>query len=403
MQHIAERAKLFKGSPTLALVALAKDLKSQGHDVISLTVGEPDWPTFSQVSESGIEAIKSNYTKYTAAQGSVELRQQIAKWVEAGFKTKVTPAQIVVGPGAKFVIYSSLIALLNPGEEVILSAPYWVSYPSMIELAGGTPRVVMTTEKTQFKLLAEDLQKAITPKTKAFLFCSPSNPTGMMYTEKEIRDLAEVLKKNPHVVILADDIYNHLVFESQPQGVAPHLLHVAPELASRLISFNGGSKTFSMTGWRIGWATGPAEIIKAMADFQSQALGAPSSIAQYALEKTMMSCDSDIKNVNHLLRQRLRSAMDSFDKIPEFVVHEPQGAFYLWVDISKVLGRNFNGQLVKDSKQFCEILLNKFYVATVPGIECGVEGFMRLSFATSEENMNRAVARMRDFVDQLKA
>ncbi|MFN8945846.1 MAG: aminotransferase class I/II-fold pyridoxal phosphate-dependent enzyme, partial [Pseudobdellovibrionaceae bacterium] len=328
MQYLAERAKLFKGSPTLALVALAKDLKSQGHDVISLTVGEPDWPTFSQVSEAGIEAIKTNYTKYTAAQGSVELRQKIAQWTELDFKIKPTPAQIVVGPGAKFVLYSSFIAILNPGDEVVLAAPYWVSYPSMIELAGAKPKIVMTTEKTHFKLLAADLEKAITPKTKAFLFCSPSNPTGMMYTEKEIKDIAEVLRKYPNVMILADDIYNHLVFESQQ--VAPHLLHVAPELASRLVSFNGGSKSFSMTGWRIGWAVGPAEIVKAMADFQSQALGAPSSIAQYALEKTILNCDNDIKNVSHLLRQRLRSAMDAFDKIPEFIVHEPQGAFYLW-------------------------------------------------------------------------
>ncbi|MFN7905683.1 MAG: pyridoxal phosphate-dependent aminotransferase [Pseudobdellovibrionaceae bacterium] len=400
MQYLAERAKLFKGSPTLALVALAKDLKSQGHDVISLTVGEPDWPTFSQVSEAGIEAIKTNYTKYTAAQGSVELRQKIAQWTELDFKIKPTSAQIVVGPGAKFVLYSSFIAILNPGDEVVLAAPYWVSYPSMIELAGGKPKIVMTTEKTHFKLLAVDLEKAITPKTKAFLFCSPSNPTGMMYTEKEIKDIAEVLRKYPNVMILADDIYNHLVFESQQ--VAPHLLHVAPELASRLVSFNGGSKSFSMTGWRIGWAVGPAEIIKAMADFQSQALGAPSSIAQYALEKTILNCDNDIKNVSHLLRQRLRSAMDAFDKIPEFIVHEPQGAFYLWVDISKVLGKKINGEIVADSKKFCEVLLNRFFVATVPGIECGVEGFMRLSFATSEENMSRAVDRMRDFIDQLK-
>lgn len=400
MQYLAERAKLFKGSPTLALVALAKDLKSQGHDVISLTVGEPDWPTFSQVSEAGIEAIKTNYTKYTAAQGSVELRQKIAQWTELDFKIKPTPAQIVVGPGAKFVLYSSFIAILNPGDEVVLAAPYWVSYPSMIELAGAKPKIVMTTEKTHFKLLAADLEKAITPKTKAFLFCSPSNPTGMMYTEKEIKDIAEVLRKYPNVMILADDIYNHLVFESQQ--VAPHLLHVAPELASRLVSFNGGSKSFSMTGWRIGWAVGPAEIVKAMADFQSQALGAPSSIAQYALEKTILNCDNDIKNVSHLLRQRLRSAMDAFDKIPEFIVHEPQGAFYLWVDISKVLGKKINGEVVADSKRFCEVLLNRFFVATVPGIECGVEGFMRLSFATSEENMNRAVDRMRDLVDQLK-
>ena len=400
MQYLAERAKLFKGSPTLALVALAKDLKNQGHDVISLTVGEPDWPTFSQVSEAGIEAIKTNYTKYTAAQGSVELRQKIAQWTELDFKIKPTPAQIVVGPGAKFVLYSSFISVLNPGDEVVLSAPYWVSYPSMIELAGGKPKIVMTTEKTHFKLLAADLEKAITPKTKAFLFCSPSNPTGMMYTEKEIKDIAEVLKKHPNMVILADDIYNHLVFESHQ--VAPHLLHVAPELASRLVSFNGGSKSFSMTGWRIGWAVGPAEIVKAMADFQSQALGAPSSIAQYALEKTILNCDNDIKNVSHLLRQRLRSAMDAFDKIPEFIVHEPQGAFYLWVDISKVLGKKINREVVADSKKFCEVLLNRFFVATVPGIECGVEGFMRLSFATSEENMNRAVDRMRDFIDQLK-
>lgn len=398
-QHLASRAKALKGSPTLALVGVAKALVAQGHDVISLTVGEPDWNTFPKVSEAGMEAIRTNYTKYTPANGSMELRRQIAEQTKKDFNLPVDPSQIIVGPGAKFVLYSAFYTLLDQGDECLLFSPYWVSYPSMIELAGGVPRIVETTAATQFKLLAKDLDKAITPNTKAFLFCSPSNPTGMVYTRQELEDLAAVFRKHPHVFILSDDIYNHLMFSTNQ--IAPHLLHVAPDLASRLLSFNGGSKTYSMTGWRIGWAFGPTEVVKALGDFQSQALGAPSSIAQYALEKTLVHCEKEISQVNGMLKERMQMAMEAFRILPQFKVYEPQGAFYLWMDISAVLGKSFEGQPVKDSKTFCEILLHKFHVATVPGIESGCEGFMRLSFANDPTRFKEAVGRMKKFVDQL--
>ena len=398
-QFLADRAKALKGSPTLALVGIAKDLISRGHDVISLTVGEPDWNTFPAVSEAGIEAIKKNYTKYTPANGSIELRRQIVEQVSKDFGVSADPSQILVGPGAKFVLYSAFYVVLNQGDECLLFSPYWVSYPSMIELAGGVPRVVKTTAATQFKLIATDLEKAITPKTKAFLFCSPSNPTGMVYSKKELEDLAAVFRKHPQVFILSDDIYNHLMFSTNQ--IAPHLLHVAPDLAPRILSINGGSKTYSMTGWRIGWAFGSAEVIKALGDFQSQALGAPSSIAQYALQKSLLSCEADIREVNSMLKSRMLMAIEAFRILPEFKVYEPQGAFYLWLDISAVLGRFFHGQQVNDSKTFCEILLHKFYVATVPGIESGSEGFMRLSFANDPQRFKEAVSRIKNFVDQL--
>lgn len=397
--YLAQRAKALKGSPTLALVGIAKGLIAQGHDVISLTVGEPDWNTFPAVSQAGIDAIQKNYTKYTAANGSIELRKQIAQQTAIDLRVPVDPSQVSVGPGAKFVLYSAFYTLLDQGDECLLFTPYWVSYPSMIELAGGTPKIVETTAKTQFKLLAPDLEKAITPKTKAFLFCSPSNPTGMVYTEQELRDLADVFRRHPQVVILSDDIYNNLMFSTNK--IAPHLLHVAPDLASRLISFNGGSKTYSMTGWRIGWAFGPAEIIKAIGDFQSQALGAPSSIAQYALEKTLVECGPEISKVNIMLKERMESAMEAFKAIPQFKVYKPEGAFYLWMDISAVLGKSLKGQKVPDSKTFSEILLHQFHVATVPGIESGCEGYMRLSFAIDPKRMREAVERIKSFVDQL--
>lgn len=396
---LAKRASAIKGSPTLALVGIAKGLIAKGHDVISLTVGEPDWNTFPAVSQAGIEAIQKNYTKYTAANGSVELRNQIAKQTTKDLGLEFDANNISVGPGAKFVLYAAFYTLLDEGDECLLFSPYWVSYPSMIELAGGKSRILTTTAETNFKLLAADLDKAITPKTKAFLFCSPSNPTGMAYTEQELKDIAEVLRKHPQVVVLSDDMYNHLMFSTNK--IAPHLLHVAPDLANRVISFNGGSKTYSMTGWRIGWAVGPKEIVKAIGDFQSQALGAPSSIAQYALEKTLVECEPEIHKVNVMLNQRMVKAMENFKSIPQFKVYKPEGAFYLWIDVSAVIGKSYDGKVITDSKTLSEVLLYQLFVATVPGIECGSENFMRLSFAINEDRMAEAIQRMKKFVDAL--
>lgn len=396
---LSQRAANLKTSPTLALVAKAKELQAKGHDVISLTVGEPDWPTFPAAAEAGIDAIRSGFTKYTAASGTIELRKAIAAKLKQELGAEYGPSDVVVGPGAKFVIFSALQMLCDAGDEVILNTPYWVSYPTMIELAAGVPKIVECGEAENFKITAKQLDAAITPKTKAFLFCSPSNPTGLMYTAAELTALAEVLRKHPRVVILSDDIYNSLVFDGS--GLAPHLLKVAPDLKDRLVTINGGSKAYSMTGWRIGWAAGPTALIRAMGDYQSQATGAPSSIAQAAALVALQKCDEDVKKTAALLVRRRQSAMAAMETVPGMKTAMPDGAFYLWVNLKPLLGKTHEGVKVASDKEFCDILLNQYFVATVPGVECGSPGYMRLSFATSEEKMAAAAGRMREMVSKL--
>lgn len=399
MIQLSKRAQNLKPSPTLFLVAKAKELAAQGHDVLSLTVGEPDWGTFEAPAKAGIEAIEKGITKYTAASGTLELRRAIAEKIKSELGLDYGVKNISVASGAKYVIFSALQMLCSPGDEVIIGTPYWVSYPTMVELADGVPVIVECGEKENFKMTPEKLKAAISPKTRAFLFCSPSNPTGLFYSMDELKALAEVLRQHPQVAIISDDIYNRLVFDGTQ--VAPHILQAAPDLKDRTVLINGGSKAYSMTGWRIGWAAGPENIINSMADYQSQSTGSPSSIAQYALQVGLQKCEPDIANVVKLLVKRKNFGMNEFKSLPQFKVAEPNGAFYFWVDIRDCLGKTFKGRAVKTSKDFCGILLEEFFVATVPGSECGTEGYMRLSFAVSEETMSRALARMREFVSQL--
>lgn len=398
--RLSSRASRLKASPTLKLAARAKELASQGHDVISLTVGEPDWPTYACASAAGHEAIDKNITKYTPANGTLDLRKAVAAKTKEDLGIEYTPNEVVIGPGTKFSIFSALQVLCGEQDEVILQAPYWVSYPTMIELSGAKPVVVQAAAKDNFKLSAKEFEKAITPKTKAFLFCSPSNPTGLHYTKEELQEFVTVLKKHPQIVVLSDDIYNRLLLTGE--RVAPHLLHLAPELKDRVISFNGGSKAYSMTGWRIGWATGPQDIIQAMGDYQSQATGAPSSISQHALIAALNESEPDIKNTIQLLQKRKSVAMSELNKIPNIKVYEPTGAFYIWMDMSSYLGKKFEDQLIEDDRQISQILLEKFYVGTVPGVEAGVNGFLRLSFAIEEKRLQEACARMAKFFASLK-
>lgn len=397
---LSKRAQNLKASPTLALVAKAKELSAQGHDVISLTVGEPDWGTFAAPSRAGIEAIEKGITKYTPANGTLELRQAIAAKMKRELGLEYTPKQITVASGAKFVIFAALQMICSPGDEVIIATPYWVSYPTMVELADGVPRIVECGEKENFKITPAQLEKAIGPKTRGFLFCSPSNPTGLLYSREELQALAEVLKRHPQVTVISDDIYNNLIFDGGK--VAPQILQVAPELKERTICVNGGSKAYSMTGWRIGWAAGPEKLITAMADYQSQSTGSPSSISQHAAMAAIKECDQDIARVVELLKSRAAAGMKEFERIPEFKVARPEGAFYFWVDVRGCFGKKFEERDIRSSKDVCDVLLEKYFVATVPGIECGSEGFMRLSFAVSEETMKRGIDRMADFVKKLK-
>lgn len=396
---LSKRAQNLKTSPTLFLVAKAKELQSQGHPVISLTVGEPDWPTFPVAALAGQEAIEKGYTKYTPANGTVELRQAIVEKVKSEIGLEYGIKNVTVASGAKFIIFGALQMLCSPGDEVIINSPYWVSYPTMVELADGVPVIVNCGEENHFKMTPEKLEKAITPKTKAFLFCSPSNPTGLVYTREELRALAEVLKRHPQVMVISDDMYNRLMFDGNK--VAPHILHVAPELKERVVMINGGSKAYSMTGWRIGWAVGPEKLITAMGDYQSQSTGSPSSISQYAAVAAIKHSESDIEQVVKTLIQRKNSAMEVFRKVPQLRVIEPQGAFYLWVEMKSLYGKSYKGRTIEGSRDFADILLNDYFVATVPGSECGCDGYLRLSFACSETQMQEAIQRMASCMAQL--
>lgn len=397
---LSKRAQTLKSSPTLALVSKAKDLMAKGHDVISLTVGEPDWPTYPVAAEAGIAAIKNGITKYTAAQGTIELRRAIHERTKIDLGLDYNPVnEIVVTSGAKFSIFSTLQVLCDPQDEVIIPTPYWVSYPAMAELAGATPKLIFCDESVHFKMSAAQLEKSITAKTKVFLFCSPSNPTGFIYSEKELKEIAAVLRKHPRICIISDDMYNRLMFNRM--NIAPHLLQVAPDLKDRTVVINGGSKAYSMTGWRIGWAQGPSTIIKAVGDFASQATGAPSSIAQAAAEKALLNSEPDIHNTNVLLKNRLEAALKKFKELPEFKIFEPDGAFYLWVDIQKVLLKKYKNNPVQTSAEFCRILLEDYFVSTVPGEEFGHNGYLRLSFAIEIDRMNEAIDRMKSLVQIL--
>lgn len=379
-------------------MAKAKELSTLGHDVVSLTVGEPDWPTFAKVSEEGKKAIDENSTKYTPVSGTIELKKALVSDFKKHLGMEYTPNQILVGPGAKFVIFSALQVLCNPGDEVIIHSPYWVSYPTMVELAEGVPHIVTCDEDSHFKLTARRLEQAITSKTKVFLFCSPSNPTGLVYSKQELAEFAEIFRRNPQVFIISDDIYNRLDFSGD---VSPHLLHGAPDLKERLICVNGGSKSFSMTGWRIGWAAGPQKIIAAMGDYQSQSTGAPNSISQQAVLRALIDCDDDVKKTVSVLKERKTQCMSWVSEVPGFRAVEPQGAFYLWVNVKPCLGKSFRGEKIESDKVLANILLEKFFVATVPGQEFGNNGYLRLSFATKLELFKKATDRMKQFVKEL--
>lgn len=397
---LSKKAVSLKPSPTLQLVARARELSQQGHDVISLSVGEPDWPTFNAPTETGIKAIRDGFSKYTAANGIPELREAIVKQIKKEHGFDYTATQVTVGSGAKFILFAAFQMLCDEHDEVIIPAPYWVSYPVMVELAQGVPRTVECGPEENFKITPAKLEKAITAKTKAFVFSSPSNPTGLVYSKEELTALAAVFRKHPRIVIISDDIYNHLMLNGTK--LAPHILEVAPDLKSRTLIVNGVSKSYAMTGWRIGWALGPSELIKAMADYQSQSTSSACSFSQKAALEAIVACDKDIELANEKLHSRLSSAMNAFEKIPLVKVHKPDGAFYIWLDIAKTFGKVYENTPVKSSRDFAAILLDRYFVATVPGVEFGTEGYIRLSFAIEAPRMLEAINRIGTLISKLK-
>ena len=389
---LSKRVKALKPSPTLALTALAQKLKSEGHDVINLSAGQPDWSTFQNVVDTGINAIKEGFTKYTPSGGISELRSAIASNCQKHLNINYTEENVTVSTGSKFTLFSALQSIIDEGDEVIVPAPYWVSYPEMIRLAGGKPVIVQTQAENGFKITADELKTALTDRTKVLLLNSPSNPTGESYSRDELTAIASVMAEHKNTLIFSDDIYSQLFFEAD---YAPHILDVAPDLKERVLILNGVSKTYAMTGWRIGWAVGAKELIKAMTSFQSQSVSCATSFCQKAAVEALTNTSSQVKQTVLDLKSRRDLAYKLFSDIPGLSLNLPSGGLYLWMNISSFLGSK--GKFT-DSREFCKKLLEEQKVAIVPGIEFGTEGYIRIIHAIDKEAMLKAHKRISEFL-----
>lgn len=384
---ISSRLKKIKPSPTLALAARARELKAQGKDIIDLTVGEPDFPTCSHAKEAAIKAISNDFTKYTAVEGTLNLREAIVRKFQRENNLKYETNQILVSCGAKHSLYNLFQALLNPEDEVIIQAPYWVSYPDMVLLADGKPVIIETTVEQGFKITPEQLRAAITPKTKAFIINSPSNPTGMVYNQKELEALVKVLLQYPQVMIVSDDIYEHILWE----GNFLNLVNVCPELYERSMVVNGASKAYAMTGWRIGYAAGPKNVIAAMKNLQSQSTSNPTSISQVAAEIALKCPQDFVTEMCHAFKERHDFLFEELSSIKEIEILPAQGAFYAFPKIEGLMKKHG----CKTDMEFADLLLNKAEIAVVPGSAFGSPGYIRISYATGLENLLEAIKRIK--------
>ncbi|MDA1197704.1 MAG: pyridoxal phosphate-dependent aminotransferase [Proteobacteria bacterium] len=394
MSIVSNSLKRIKPSPTIAISQKAKEMKDAGKDIIVLGAGEPDFDTPENIKNAAIEAIKRGDTKYTAVDGTPALKKAIQSKFLRENKLSYELDEITVGTGGKQVLYNTFMATMNKGDEVIIPAPYWVSYPDMVLLAGGSPKIVECSETEEFKLTPTKLQKAISKKTKWFILNSPSNPTGACYSKKEIEDLGKVLIKNKHVYILSDDIYEHIVFDNFNFFTIGQI----KELKSRTITMNGVSKSYSMTGWRIGYAGGPKEIIKAIAKIQSQSTTNPSSISQAAAVEALNGPQDFIKIRSDSFKERRDFVVRELNNIKGISCLNPDGAFYVFPSCKKILSKKTK---LKTDQEFVEKLLEQTGVAVVQGSAFGLDGYFRISYATSMENLKKAIERIKSFCDRL--
>ncbi len=389
-----------KPSATLAADAKARELKAQGRNVISLAAGEPDFDTPDNIKEAAIKAIRDGKTKYTNVDGIVELKEAIvAKFQRENGLTYKT-SQVNVSPGGKPVIWNAMISTLNPGDEVIIPTPYWVSYWDIVLLAGGTPKAVPTTASTGFKLQPADLEAAITPKTKWVFLNSPSNPSGAAYTKAELRGIADVLLRHPHVWILTDDMYEHLVFGDFEFWT---IAQVEPALYDRTLTMNGVSKAYAMTGWRIGYAAGPEPLIKSMAKVMSQTTSNPSSISQWAAVEALNGTQEFIKPNAKLFEGRRDLVVSMLNQATGIDCPTPEGAFYVYPSVEKLIGKAApNGKVIGDDQDFAVQLLEQEGVSVVFGAAFGLSPFFRISYATSNAVLEDACTRIQRFCASLK-
>jgi aspartate aminotransferase len=394
---LAKRMEHIKPSPTLAVDAKAKALKAQGVDVVGFGAGEPDFDTPEHIKDAAVKALRDGFTKYTPAGGTDELKAAVCEKLKKDNRLDYTPAEVLISCGAKHSLYNIFQAMLDAGDEVIIPAPYWVSYPDMVYLAGASPVIITATESNGFKITPQQLSGAITPKTKAFILNSPSNPTGAAYTTQELQALAGIIEKTG-ITVISDEIYEKIVYDN---FASCSIATVAPALRDRVIIVNGVSKTYSMTGWRIGYAAGPAALIKAMTNIQSQSTSNPTSIAQKASLAALNGPQDFIAMMTREFDTRRKYMVDRFNKIPGISCFMPTGAFYTFPNVAKLYGRKAGSHAVTDSNSFAAYLLESVNVAVVAGGGFGADNNIRLSYATSFENIEKGLDRIEKAVAAL--
>lgn len=383
-------------SVTLEITAKAKAMKDSGIDVVSFGAGEPDFNTPENIQSEGIRAIKEGLTRYTPASGIIELKKAICEKLKKDNGLEYKPSNIIISSGAKHSIHNALLAILNPGDEVIFGVPYWVSYPDLVKLADGVPVYVETKEENDFKFSVEDLNKVLTPKTKAIILNSPSNPTGAIYLEEELKSIADWAVKN-NIFVISDEIYEKLVYDEEKHI---SMASFNEEIKNLTILINGMSKAYAMTGWRIGYAAAHEDIIKIMSNIQSHATSNPCSISQYASVEGLLGDQNSVEEMKKHFKERRDYMADTINSIRGLSCSKPKGAFYIMVNFTQLLGKSIRGKVINSSLDFASVLLEEGNVAVVPGIAFGDDKYIRLSYATSMENINRGLDRIKQLVEE---
>ncbi|NVN94733.1 MAG: pyridoxal phosphate-dependent aminotransferase [Bacteroidetes bacterium] len=400
MNILSNRINSLSESETLAMTQKSRELQALGHNVINLSIGEPDFDTPMEIKTFAKNAIDDNYSHYTPVSGYMDLRQAICRKLKRDNDLDFKPEQIVVSNGAKQSLANVVLSLVNPGDEVIIPAPYWVSYKEIIKLAEAKAVYINAPIEQDFKITAQQVEAAITPKTKLFMFSSPCNPTGSVYTREELKSIAEVIAKHPNIYILADEIYELINFGGKHESIAQFDF-----IRDKVITVNGVSKGFAMTGWRIGYLAAPTFIAKACDKLQGQITSAPSSIAQRATLRAM-ECNpkesADVKNMLAAFRERRDLLISLLKDIPGIKTNQPQGAFYVFPDVSYYYGKSYEGNVINGGEDLCMYLLNTVFVALVSGAAFGDPNCVRFSYATSNENLIEAVKRIKEALGKLK-
>jgi len=394
---ISKRVNLISSSPTLAITARAKQMKQEGIDVIGFGAGEPDFDTPAHIKEAAKKAIDSGFTKYTPASGMKELKEAICRKFENDNNLDYSPEEIIVSCGAKHSIFNAILTLCNEDDEVILPSPYWVSYPEMIKVVGAKPVILKATQENNFKITPQQLQETITPKTKLLILNSPSNPTGMVYTKDELSSISNTLTEKG-IFCISDEIYEKIIYDSQAHI---SIASLAPEIKKLTIVVNGVSKSYSMTGWRIGYAAGSKEIIRAMSNLQSHSTSNPTSISQKAALAALEGPQEPLCNMVAEFVKRRDYIVERLNSIKEISCLKPQGAFYVFPEVSQIIGRIFKGEIIKDSVFLAEILLDEANVAAVPGSVFGADEYLRLSYATSMKNISKGLERIEGLINKI--